>query len=107
LVLAIYRTSARFPREELYGLTSQVRRAGYSAAANIAEGSAKRGAREFRRYLGISLASLSEVAYALRLVRDLRLMSEATYRRIMELHTRASQVTWKLYRSLAPRGGAR
>src|SRR6266540_382379 len=49
LTVAVYKATERFPRHELYGLTSQARRAAFSSAANIAEGSAKRGPREFRR----------------------------------------------------------
>ena len=49
LVIAVYRVSGLFPKHELYGLTSQTRRAAVSAAVNIAEGSAKHGPREFRR----------------------------------------------------------
>ena len=49
LALATYRMTSRWPQREVYGLTSQARKAGYSAAANIAEGAAKRGTAEFRR----------------------------------------------------------
>ena len=66
LALAIYRVSEQWPINERYGLTAQIRRAALSAPTNIAEGSAKRGAREFRRYLDIALGSLSEVSYLLR-----------------------------------------
>lgn len=59
LVLLTYRVTKSFPREELYALTSQARRAAFSAAASIAEGSAKKGPREFRRYLDIAVGSLS------------------------------------------------
>ncbi|HEX9705316.1 MAG TPA: four helix bundle protein [Gemmatimonadales bacterium] len=58
LVLATYRLSATFPKHELYGVVSQMRRAAFSAAAHIAEGAAKRGRAEFRRYLDITLGSL-------------------------------------------------
>ena len=61
LALAVYRVTQSFPRHELYGLTSQARRAAFSVAANIAEGSAKRGGREFARFLDIALGSLSAV----------------------------------------------
>ena len=71
LALLIYRLTSRWPSDERFGLISQARRAGYSAAANIAEGSAKRGAREFRRFLDIALGSISELTYILRLARDL------------------------------------
>src|SRR5712664_1213520 len=74
LVLLTYRVTKNLPREELYGLTSQARRAAFSVAANIAEGSAKKGPREFRRYLDIAVGSLSELAYIFQLVKDLELI---------------------------------
>ncbi|NIM51319.1 MAG: four helix bundle protein, partial [Gemmatimonadales bacterium] len=103
LVLAIYHVTASFPREELYGLTAQARRAAFSAAANIAEGSAKRGRREFRRYLDISVGSLSELSYIIRLARDLKMLKVGEAKKLEDLHTRASQVTWKLYQSMRVR----
>src|SRR5438477_12963913 len=66
LALAVYRATKGFPAEERYGLTSQMRRAGFSAAVNIVEVSARRGPREFRRVLDIALSSLTEVGSALR-----------------------------------------
>ena len=66
LALKVYAISENWPNEEKYGLTAQIRRAALSTATNIAEGSAKRGPRELRRYLDISLGSLSEVSYLLR-----------------------------------------
>jgi len=79
LVLLTYRVTKIFPREELYGLTSQARRAAFSVAANIAEGSAKKGPREFRRYLDIAVGSLSELAYIFRLVKDLELIDNSKW----------------------------
>src|SRR3954471_24581750 len=75
LVLAIYRITADWPNREQYGLTSQARRAAYSGAANIAEGSAKKGHREFRRYLDIALGSLAELSYVLLLAKELGYVS--------------------------------
>ncbi len=72
--LAIYHSTNSWPNHELYGLTSQVRRAAVSAAANLAEGAAKRGPREFGRFVDMSLGSLAEVAYLLLLARDLALL---------------------------------
>jgi four helix bundle protein len=100
LVLAVYRATARWPRTELYGLTSQARRAAVSAPANLAEGSAKRGIPEFRRYLNISLGSLLELAYLLRLSRDLGLLSQDEWTELDGLRNRAGQLTWRLYESL-------
>lgn len=100
LALAIYHVTQQFPPDERYGLSSQTRRAAYSAAANIAEGSAKRGSAEFCRYLNISLGSLSELAYAMRLVQDLKLLGNADWQRIEKLRSEASKSTWGLYRSI-------
>ena len=69
LALAVYKTTAEFPHHELYGLISQARRAAVSAAANIAEGSATRGPRDYCRFLNIALRSLSELSYLLLLER--------------------------------------
>ena len=77
--------------------------AAFSAAVNIAEGAAKRGVREFRRYLDISLGSLSELCYAFLLARDLGYLSVQEWEALNSLRDRAGKVTWKLYRSLGRR----
>ena len=72
LVLGVYRASAGFPKSELYGLTSQLRRACVSVPANVAEGFGRRSKAEKSRFLNISQGSLEEVRYYLILARDLR-----------------------------------
>jgi four helix bundle protein len=67
LVVLVYEVTKAFPREELYGLTSQLRRAMVSVAANIAEGSGKQYLKEFRQFLYTARASLSEVEYYIHL----------------------------------------
>ncbi len=103
LVLAVYRATAGFPRHELYGLTSQARRAAFSAAVNIVEGSAKRGPREFRRYLDISLGSLAELAYTLQLSRKLAFLADEQWRELDRLRDNASRLTWALYETVRGR----
>jgi four helix bundle protein len=76
LTLLIYKTTARFPKDELYGLTSQIRRASASIAANIAEGFGRGGNAELARFLQISLGSAYEVEYHTLLAKDLGLISE-------------------------------
>ena len=71
-VLAVYRLSASFPQAELYGLTSQARRAAVSIAANIAEGFKKRTGPDKARHLNIAQGSLEESRYYLLLANDLR-----------------------------------
>lgn len=101
LTVAVYRATATFPRHELYGLVSQARRAAFSAAANIAEGSAKRGPREFRRYLDIAIGSLSELAYTLRLSSRLEYINAAQWHELDDLRAGASRLTWLLYKRVA------
>lgn len=101
LVLAVYRATESFPKHERYGLTSQTRRAAISAPANIAEGSARRGAKEFRRFIDIARGSLSELEYLLRLARDLAMLSQQAYEKLGELCNRAGFVTWRLYQSIS------
>ena len=71
LTLAIYKTTGQFPREELYGLTSQIRRASASIPANIAEGFGRGGNVELARFLQIGIGSAYEVEYHALLARDL------------------------------------
>ena len=71
LTLELYKTTRTFPREEQYGLTSQVRRAAASVSANIAEGCGRGTARDFARFIQIALGSASELEYHLVLAVDL------------------------------------
>ena len=61
LVKAIYQITGKFPKEELYGLTSQMRRAAVSIPSNLAEGAARTGKKEFAQFLSIAKGSLSEL----------------------------------------------
>lgn len=70
-VLAVYRMTASFPREELFGLTSQLRRAAVSIPANIAEGFVKRGRADKLRFYNIAQGSAEECRYYLILIKDL------------------------------------
>jgi four helix bundle protein len=70
-VLEVYRFTRDFPSEEKFGLTSQIRRAAVSVAANIAEGFPKRSTADKARYFNISQGSLEEVHYYLILAKDL------------------------------------
>lgn len=71
LTLSTYRGTAAFPREEIYGLTAQMRRAAVSVAANLAEGCCRQGDVEFGRFAQIALGSISELDYHALLARDL------------------------------------
>src|SRR5580700_3617062 len=82
LTLDVYKATSKFPREELYGLTSQMRRCSASIGANIAEGCGKRGNNEFHRFLQIASGSASELDYHFLLARDLLFLPQADYVRM-------------------------
>jgi len=75
LTLELYKNTRTFPREEQYGLTSQVRRAAASICANIAEGCGRGTARDFARFIQMALGSASELEYHLVLAADLGFIS--------------------------------
>jgi four helix bundle protein len=82
LTLDIYASSKTFPREEVYGLTSQMRRASASIGMNIAEGCCRKGSVEMARFLQIAMGSASEVEYQLLLARDLDYLRNPEYERL-------------------------
>ena len=89
LTLVVYQLTATFPREELYGLTTQLRRSSSSIAANLAEGCGRNGDAEFARFCSIAMGSASELEYHLLLARDLKLIQPKKYE---ELASRATEL---------------
>nr|WP_293076579.1 four helix bundle protein [Moorena sp. SIO3H5] len=79
MTLSVYRTTEVFPKEELYGLTSQIRRSCVSIPANIAEGCGRNGVAELARFLQIAMGSASELEYHLLLAHDLNLIKAQDY----------------------------
>ena len=76
LTVAIYKHTRRFPREEIYGITNQMRRAAYSVPSNIAEGSARGTNRDYLHFLHIARVSLAEVQYFVHLSRRLDYLTD-------------------------------
>jgi four helix bundle protein len=103
LTLDIYRVTAHFPREETYGLTSQMRRCSASMGANIAEGCGKQGNNELHRFLYIASGSASELDYHLLLARDLMYLAEIDYQRIDKKISRGAEDV----NGFTPKGGCR
>ena len=96
LTLDLYRETRTFPSDERFGLVSQVRRAGISIGANLAEGSG-RGRREFAHYVGMALGSSNELEYLLRVACDLSYLEPASYQ---ERAARISRMLYGLRRTM-------
>ncbi|HKW65812.1 MAG TPA: four helix bundle protein [Terriglobales bacterium] len=100
LTLVLYRLTTTFPREELYGLVSQIRRCSASIAANIAEGCGRRGNAELHRFLQIAAGSASELDYHILLARDLHFLHESDYRESAGLLLEVRQMLTSLSRKV-------
>lgn len=100
LTLALYRATARFPKEEMYGLTSQIRRSATSVPANIAEGRGRDTPNDLARFLQIALGSASELEYHLLLAHDLGFLNEAEYVRFSGGATEVKRMLASLIRKL-------
>jgi len=79
LALNIYEATNNFPRDEMYGLTSQIRRAAVSIPTNISEGCGKYSGKDFARYLQISMGSASELEYLIFLSNELKLIESSRF----------------------------
>jgi four helix bundle protein len=96
----VYRVSAEFPKEEKYGLTSQVRRSAVSVAANVAEGAEREGTKEFLQFLGIASGSLAETETLLILAARLGLMTQPDLQPVLEKASSVGRMLNGLKRSL-------
>ena len=83
--LKVYEITKNFPKEELYGLTNQTRRASSSIPANIAEGCGKSSQNEFAHYLNIALGSSNEAEYFLILCKDLGYLTEEEFNKLFQM----------------------
>ncbi len=84
LVLKIYELTKTFPKEELFGLTSQIRRASVSIPSNIVEGKARGSNKDYKRFLLMARGSLEEVKYQVLLAKDLKYIDDLKYQDILE-----------------------
>jgi len=104
LTLAVYQATTRFPCEELYGLTSQIRRSCSSIPANLAEGCGRNGDAEFARFCSIAAGSASELEYHLLLARDLELIDSCDYQNLAEQTVEVTRMLSALLQKLRADG---
>lgn len=95
----IYDVTEAFPKSEMFGLTSQLRRAALSVPANIIEGYARNSHNEFHRFLSISLGSLSEVGYFLEFSYKRKFIKQSDFEALVLLRDECGRLIWKLYES--------
>ncbi len=98
LALCSYRGTAQFPREEIYGLTSQIRRSAASIAANIAKVVVSAGMPSFQRFLNIATGSASELEYHFLLARDLGFLADTEYKQLDNKVTEVKRMLASLVR---------
>ena len=101
-VIDVYSLTLNFPKHELYGLTSQLRRAAVSVPLNIIEGRARKGTKEYLRFLYMARGSLSECAYILDLSYRLTYLSQSDFLKLEELRNEVSYLLQRLIDSLSP-----
>jgi len=100
LAIAVYKTTSYFPKEELYGITSQLRRAALSIPTNIVEGYSRKGSKELQRFINISLGSLAETKYLIHFSHRLGLFKKEDYKALFEGYETLGKLLWKFYEAI-------
>lgn len=93
LVLTIYDITKQFPKEEIFGLTSQLRRAAVSVTSNIAEGFSRQSYKDKIKFYSISLGSLTETQNQLLIARDVKYVSQKDFNKIAQQTVEVSKIT--------------
>ena len=100
LAKRVYLLTAAFPREERYGLSSQLQRSAVSIPSNIAEGNARSGSRDYARFIAMAQGSCAELQTQLLIGSDLKLGDESTMHECLELCDRVGRMLLRLHQSL-------
>ncbi len=100
LVMEIYKATQPFPKEEMYGLSAQMRRAAVSVTANIVEGCARSGKNEYKFFLTLSFGSLRELGYFIDLAKHLGYLADKTYQVLKNKYEETARVLSGLIKAL-------
>lgn len=100
MAFLVYKITQNFPKNEMFGITSQLRRAALSIPTNIVEGYDRNSKTEFRRFVVIALGSLAETKYLLSFSNRLNYLSDKEYIRVNKPCEQCGQLLWKFYKSL-------
>jgi len=96
----VYDATRRFPKEEMFGITSQVRRAALSVPTNLVEGYSRKGDKELSHFVNICLGSLAEAKYLLTFAFRLRYLPEEQYKDLIEKAEHLGKLLWGFYRKV-------
>ncbi len=100
LAYQIYISTKSLPKEETYGLISQIRRASLSVPANIVEGYGRQGKRELKQFVNIALGSLAETEYLLDFILRLKYLDQNEHNKLQGLRKEVGNLLWRFYKSL-------
>jgi len=96
----IYIATRSFPKEEIYGITSQLRRAALSIPTNIVEGYSRKGNKELAHFINISLGSLAEVKYLIYFSNRLRYFQKNSYNELRKGYDILGKMVWRFYKKI-------
>lgn len=99
LALQVYLETRKFPKDEIFGLISQLRRAALSVPANIVEGTGRQSKNELKQFVNIALGSLAETEYLLEFCFRLSYLKEESYNRLENLRKEVGGLLWNFYLS--------
>ena len=99
MAFQIYLETKKFPKDEIYGITSQLRRAAISVPTNIVEGTGRQGRNELKQFANIALGSLAETEYLLEFCLHLTYLKENSYEKLENLRKEAGALLWNFYKS--------
>jgi four helix bundle protein len=97
----VYLKTRGFPKEEIYGITSQLRRAALSIPTNIVEGYSRRGDRELARFLNVSLGSMAEVKYLIYFSHRLNYLGDEDYAALKSGYDKLGKNLWRFYETVS------
>lgn len=101
LAFEVYRLTKNFPKDEVYGLISQLRRAALSIPTNIVEGYARKGDKELARFINIAIGSMAETEYLLDFSRKFGYITEKEHESIEALRSEVGRLLWNFYKKVS------
>jgi four helix bundle protein len=100
LAYQVYLKTKQFPKEEIYGITSQLRRAALSIPTNLVESTGRQGKRELKQFVNIALGSLAETEYLIDFSLKLSYLNRDSYEELKKIRKKVGSLLWGFYESL-------